>query len=171
MPHESRKAMIVPSLRYRDAPAAIEYLCEKFGFAKRLVIPGPDGTIRHAQLTLGDGMIMLGSAQNRDFGPHVKTPQELGANTQSAYVIVPEIDAHYAHAKAAGAEIVLEIAGCVLRGTPLFRTGSRGQPLALRVLRPLGGIRLARYLAHRLAVERRLHRPVQQRVARFRAST
>ena len=89
MPHESRKAMIVPSLRYRDAPAAIEYLCETFGFTKRLVIPGPDGTIRHAQLTLGDGMIMLGSAQNRDFGPHVKTPQELGANTQSAYVIVP----------------------------------------------------------------------------------
>ena len=88
--------MIVPSLRYRDAPAAIEYLCETFGFTKRLVIPGPDGTIRHAQLTLGDGMIMLGSAQNRDFGPHVKTPQELGANTQSAYVIVPEIDAHYA---------------------------------------------------------------------------
>ena len=109
MPHESRKAMIVPSLRYRDAPAAIEYLCETFGFTKRLVIPGPDGTIRHAQLTLGDGMIMLGSAQNRDFGPHVKTPQELGANTQSAYVIVPEIDAHYRHAKAAGAEIVMDI--------------------------------------------------------------
>ena len=109
MPHESRKAMIVPSLRYRDAPAAIDFMCETFGFTKRLVIPGPDGTIRHAQLTLGNGMIMLGSAQNRDFGPHVKTPQELGANTQSAYVIVPEIDAHYRHAKAAGAEIVMDI--------------------------------------------------------------
>ena len=57
-------------------------------------IPGPDGTIRHAQLTLGAGMIMLGSAQNRDFGPLVKTPHEVGANTQSAYVVVREIDAH-----------------------------------------------------------------------------
>lgn len=109
MSQESRKAMIVPSLRYQDAPAAIEFLYEVFGFARRLVVPGPEGTIRHAQLTLGDGMIMLGSAQNRDFGPHVKTPHEVGANTQSAYVIVPEIDAHYERAKAAGAEIVMEI--------------------------------------------------------------
>ena len=109
MAEESRKAVIVPSLRYRDAPAAIEFLCEAFGFARRLVVPGYDGTIRHAQLTLGDGMIMLGSAQNRDFGPHVRTPQELGGNSQSAYVIVAEIDDHYRHAKAAGAEIVMEI--------------------------------------------------------------
>ncbi len=109
MPHDSRQAMIVPSLRYRDAAAAIAFLCEVFGFARRLVIPGPEGTIRHAQLTLGGGMIMLGSAQNRDFGPHVKTPAEVGANTQSAYVIVPEIDDHYRHAVAAGAEIVMDI--------------------------------------------------------------
>ena len=126
MPHESRKAMIVPSLRYRDAPAAIEYVCEKFGFTKRLVIPGPDGTIRHAQLTLGDGMIMLGSAQNRDFGPLVKTPQELGANTQSAYVIVPEIDAHYEHAKSAGAEIVLEIQDASYGGRLYFALDPEG---------------------------------------------
>ena len=109
MSHGSRKAMIVPSLRYSDAAAAIEFLCETFGFARHLVVPGPEGSIRHAQLTLGNGMIMLGSAQNRDFGPLVKTPREVGANTQSAYVIVPEIDAHYAHAKAAGAEIVMDI--------------------------------------------------------------
>ena len=109
MTQKSRKAMIVPSLRYRDAPAAIEFLCEAFGFTRRLVVPGYDGTIRHAQLTLGDGMIMLGSAQNRDFGPHVRTPEELGGNSQSAYVIVAEIDDHYRHAVAAGAEIVMEI--------------------------------------------------------------
>lgn len=109
MAQESRRAMIVPSLRYRDAPAAIEFLCGAFGFARHLVVPGPEGTIGHAQLTLGDGMIMLGSARNRDFGPHVRTPEELGGNTQSAYVIVAEIDAHYRRAVAAGAEIVMEI--------------------------------------------------------------
>ena len=126
MSQESRKAMIVPSLRYRDAPAAIEFLCEAFGFSRRLVLPGPDGTIRHAQLTLGDGMIMLGSAQNRDFGPHVKTPEELGANTQSAYVIVPEIDAHYRHAKAAGAEIAMEIEDAYYGGRLYFALDPEG---------------------------------------------
>jgi len=109
MAQGSRKAMIVPSLRYRDAPAAIEFLCQAFGFDRHLVVPGPEGTIRHAQLTLGDGMIMLGSARNRDFGPHVRTPEELGGNSQSAYVIVAEVDAHYEQAKAAGAEIVMDI--------------------------------------------------------------
>jgi len=110
MPHDSQKATIIPSLRYQDAPAAIEFLCETFGFTRHLVVPGPEGTIRHAQLTLGNGMIMLGSARNFDFDQMVKTPQEVGANTQSAYVIVREIDAHYQHAKASGAEIVIEIA-------------------------------------------------------------
>ncbi len=126
MTQESRKAMIVPSLRYRDAAAAIEFLCDVFGFARRLVISGPEGSIRHAQLTLGGGMIMLGSAQNRDFGPHVKTPAEVGANTQSAYVIVPEIDAHFAHATAAGAEIVLEIQDASYGGRLYFALDPEG---------------------------------------------
>ncbi len=126
MAPKPRRAMIVPSLRYRDAAAAIEFLCDVFGFARRLVISGPEGTIRHAQLTLGGGMIMLGSAQNRDFGPHVKTPAEVGVNTQSAYVIVPEIDDHYAHAKAAGAEIVLEIQDASYGGRLYFALDPEG---------------------------------------------
>ena len=126
MARESRKATIIPSLRYRDAAAAIEFLCEVFGFARRLVIPGPDGTIGHAQLTLGDGMVMLGSAQNRDFGRHVKPPTEVGANTQSAYVIVPEVDAHYEHARAAGAEIVLEIQDASYGGRLYFALDPEG---------------------------------------------
>ena len=55
------KVTVVPCLRYRDAPAAIEWLCRAFGFEKHAVYPGPDGTIAHAQLTFGNGMIMLGS--------------------------------------------------------------------------------------------------------------
>ncbi|MDX1649873.1 MAG: glyoxalase, partial [Myxococcota bacterium] len=56
-------ATIVPSLRYRDAPKAIDWLCQAFGFEKHLVVPGEDeGRIAHAQLTFGNGMIMLGSA-------------------------------------------------------------------------------------------------------------
>jgi uncharacterized glyoxalase superfamily protein PhnB len=97
-------------MRYRDAPAAIEWLGKAFGFEKHLVVPGENGTITHAQLAFGNGMIMLGSARDDEFGRLVKPPQEIGgAGTQSAYVIVDDVDAHYARAKAAGAEIVMEV--------------------------------------------------------------
>ena len=48
---------------YRNAPAAIDWLCRVFGFERHAVHPGPDNTIMHAELTLGGGMIMLGSAR------------------------------------------------------------------------------------------------------------
>ena len=54
---------IYPSLSFDDAPAAIEWLCRAFGFTKRLVVPGPDGTVMHAELTLGSGVIMVSSAR------------------------------------------------------------------------------------------------------------
>ena len=101
---------IIPTMRYHDAPTAIQWLCEAFGFERHLVVPGEDGAIAHAQLTLGSGMIMLGSARDDDFGGMVKTAREVGANTQSAYIVVEDIDEHYQRAKARGAEIVMEIA-------------------------------------------------------------
>jgi uncharacterized glyoxalase superfamily protein PhnB len=101
---------IIPTMRYHDAPAAIQWLCEAFGFERHLVVPGEDGAIAHAQLTLGSGMIMLGSARDDDFGCLLKTARQAGANTQSPYIVVEEIDEHYQRAKARGAEIVMEIA-------------------------------------------------------------
>jgi uncharacterized glyoxalase superfamily protein PhnB len=103
-------ATVIPCLRYRDAPAAIEWLCQTFGFERQLVVPNPDGTIAHAQLSFGNGMIMLGSVLDTEFGRLMKQPDEIGgAETQSAYVIVADADAVYARAKAAGAEMVLDI--------------------------------------------------------------
>ena len=102
---------VIPAMRYRDAAAAIDWLCKAFGFEKHLVVPGENGTVAHAQLAFGNGMIMLGSARADEFGQWVKPPQEVGgAGTQSAYVIVDDADAHHARAKAAGAEIVMEVA-------------------------------------------------------------
>jgi uncharacterized glyoxalase superfamily protein PhnB len=107
---KSALAIIIPCLRYRNAPAAIEWLGRAFGFEKHLVVPGQEGTIAHAQLTFGTGMIMLGSVQENEFGRLMKQPDEIGrCETQSAYIIVPDADAHYARAKAAGAEILIEI--------------------------------------------------------------
>jgi len=56
-------------------------------------------------------MIMLGSARDDEYGALVKPPADRASVlTQSAYVVVADIDAHYAHAKAAGVEIVMDLA-------------------------------------------------------------
>jgi uncharacterized glyoxalase superfamily protein PhnB len=112
MPKSTRSipGTIIPALRYRDAAAAIEWLCRAFGFEKHLVVPGENGGIAHAQLTLGNGMIMLGSGQGGPYDELVVQPAEAGGVTQAPYIVVAEVDAHYARAKAAGAEIVIEIA-------------------------------------------------------------
>jgi len=59
---------VIPGLRYRNANAAIDWLCKVFGFEKKLVVPNPDGTIAHAELTFGSGMIMLARCPIRSSG-------------------------------------------------------------------------------------------------------
>ena len=106
------KATVIPALRCRDAPAAIEWLCNTFGFEKHLVVPNDDGTIAHAQLSFGNGMIMLSSVPGTEseFGRLMKQPDEIGgAETQCAYIVVNDADAVYARAKAAGAKIATAI--------------------------------------------------------------
>jgi uncharacterized glyoxalase superfamily protein PhnB len=102
---------VIPAMRYRDAPAAIEWLCRVIGFEKRLVVPGPNNSIAHAQLALGRGMLMLGSVDNgSEFGTRIRQPDEIGGyETQSAYVVVADADAVHARAKAEGWKIVVDI--------------------------------------------------------------
>jgi uncharacterized glyoxalase superfamily protein PhnB len=110
VPSKIAPVTIIPGMRYRNAPAAIEWLCNAFGFEKHLVVPGENGTIAHAQLAFGNGMIMLGSIKDNEFNRLTKQPDEIGgAETQSAYVVVPDADAHYARAKAGGAEILRDV--------------------------------------------------------------
>ena len=81
-----------------------------FGFERNLVVPDPNGGIAHAQLTWGNGMIMLGSANNNQFSQLVKSPRESGGiGSQSVYMIVADVDAHHANAVEAGAEIVIPL--------------------------------------------------------------
>ena len=102
-------ATVIPALQYQDAPAAINFLCRAFGFEKSAVYEGEGGSIDHAQLTLGNGMIMLGSAKETDYGKLLVRPRDAGGVTMSVYVIVEDADAHFARAKAAGAEITHEL--------------------------------------------------------------
>ncbi|MGD1072792.1 MAG: VOC family protein [Bryobacteraceae bacterium] len=106
------RSTVIPAMRYRDAPAAIEWLCKALGFEKQAVYPNPDGTIGHAQLTFGNGMVMLGSVTNgTPYSALIRQPGDIGnAETQAPCLIVSDTDAVYATAKAAGAEMVMDIA-------------------------------------------------------------
>jgi uncharacterized glyoxalase superfamily protein PhnB len=92
---------VIPSLRYKDAPRAIEFLEQAFGFRRQMVVDGENGAIAHAELAYGDGMVMLGTDRDDSYGSHV--------GQGWMYVVVEDADAHYARAKAAGAEIVREL--------------------------------------------------------------
>ncbi len=96
-PTEDRDAApnVFPVLRYRDAPTAIRWLGAAFGFEPRLVVPGPNGSVRHAELGFGPGAVLLGSASGDD-------PPAVGAGI---YVAVDDVDAHYERAVDAGATI------------------------------------------------------------------
>ena len=97
---------VIPAIRYRDAPAAIEWLCRAFGFTEHLVVPGGAGTIAHAELTYQNGMIMLGSARDDEFGRLVAPKEKGRPATAGVHVVVQDVDAHHAQAAAAGAEII-----------------------------------------------------------------
>ncbi|HKN93386.1 MAG TPA: VOC family protein [Thermoleophilaceae bacterium] len=93
---------LYPVLRYRDAQAAIQFLCEAFGFERHAVYEAEDGSVEHAQLAHGNGMVMLSTeSDERAWGPH--------AGQGWTYVVVDDADAHYARAKTAGATIVREL--------------------------------------------------------------
>jgi uncharacterized glyoxalase superfamily protein PhnB len=94
-------ATIFPSLRYRDARRAIDFLVDAFGFETKVVVDGEEGTVAHAELTYGDGGVMLGTDRDDSYGSHV--------GHGWMYVVVEDADAHYARATAAGAEIVREL--------------------------------------------------------------
>ncbi len=102
---------LIPTLRYRDAHAAIDWLCRVFPLTRHAVFEGPNNTIAHAELTCGAGMIMLGSAEAGDPLAAVRTqPDEVGGrSTCTPYLIVPDCEPVYAAAQAAGASMVMPL--------------------------------------------------------------
>ena len=99
---------VIPALRYRESRAALDWLCRAFGFERHLVVEAEDGSIRHAQLTFGHGMVMLGQARDGEHDTRMVSPGEIGGRqTQCPYLVVADVDAHHARAAAAGAEIVM----------------------------------------------------------------
>ncbi len=106
------RSSVIPCLRYREAPAAIDWLCDVFGFERHAVFPDAAGGIAHAQLVLDGGMLMLSSVP-RDESPVdllQRQPDEVGGfETECPYLVVSGVDAVYERARSAGAQIVMEI--------------------------------------------------------------
>jgi uncharacterized glyoxalase superfamily protein PhnB len=107
---------ITSSVFYEDANAAIEWLCKTFGFVVRLKVEEPKGHVAHAELAFGDdGLVMIGTASvatpaKEPYQKFFASPKALdGRHTQNLAIFVDDVDAHYAHAKAAGAKIVREL--------------------------------------------------------------
>lgn len=102
-------SVLIPCLAYKDADAAVDWLVRAFGFKAHAVYRDEAGQVVHAELSFGNGMIMIGPDQGGEFGKRVMTLPERadGRCTQTIYVVVDDVDAHYARAAAAGAETII----------------------------------------------------------------
>ncbi len=96
---------IVPYLAYDDAPAAIAFLCDAFGFEERYRIPMADGRVGHAELVYRGNVLMLASAYP-EMG--FTSPAKLPTVHTQVHISVEDVDAHFVRARAAGATIASE---------------------------------------------------------------
>jgi uncharacterized glyoxalase superfamily protein PhnB len=95
---------VSPYLLYEDGAGALDFLQRAFGFEEEMRMPGEEGrSIGHAQLRLGDDVIMLAEG-----GPDYRSPKRADHYNALVHVYVDDVDAHFEQAKAAGAEIVME---------------------------------------------------------------
>src|SRR4051812_29673207 len=102
---------ITPVLVYEDSKAAFSWLMKAFGFEAREKVTGPDGQVLHGELVLGQGVVMIGNAAaSPSSSSRWASPKSLkGRGTQFLYVMVPDVDAHFARAKKAGAKVIGEL--------------------------------------------------------------
>lgn len=92
---------IVPYLYYEDGSAALEFLAKAFAFEERIRVARPDGSLMHAEAGYRENRVMLGTPVEKPGGPRRR---DLPRHS-SVMCYVDDVDAHYARARAAGAEI------------------------------------------------------------------
>ncbi|MFI8217218.1 VOC family protein [Streptomyces sp. NPDC085932] len=94
---------VYPTLLYDDAKAAIRQLTEALGFRELSLFEGEDGSVLHAELTQGNGAVMIGT---RGTGSVFDRAMK-GAGTAGVYVVVDDVDAHHRRAVEHGVEILM----------------------------------------------------------------
>ena len=98
---------LTPYFAVDDAAKAIEYYKTAFGAKERVRMDAPDGKIGHAELEIGDTLLMLS-----DPFPNASTkpPSELGGTTAGVFMYVEDVDAVVKRAVDAGATVTMEVA-------------------------------------------------------------
>jgi PhnB protein len=94
---------ITPYLAVDDATQAIEFYKRAFGATERSRMPGPDGRIAHAELEIGDSLIMTSDQYPQS---SCKTPKEVGGTTAAVFLYVEDVDSVVQDAVDAGATIL-----------------------------------------------------------------
>ncbi|MEP6683668.1 MAG: VOC family protein [Parafilimonas sp.] len=109
---------IIPMLSYENGVAAIEWLCKAFGFEENKDIRMMEGhRLTHAELKLNDSIVMLAtpSKDYESINKHRKHCEQTNKWLSVPYIVnglmvyVDNVDSHYKHTKANGAEILSEI--------------------------------------------------------------
>ena len=95
--------LVVPYLMYEDTAAALDWLGKAFGFRERFRHTVEGGRIDHAEMEIGDGLLMLATP-----GPGYRSPRSLGGATALVHVYVEDLGAHFERAKASGAVVRTE---------------------------------------------------------------
>ena len=93
---------LTPYLAVEDAARAIEFYKDAFGAEEIHRMPGPDGSIAHAELQIGDSKLMLSDPFPQS---SVRPPAERGGPTASVFMYVDDADALFDQAQAAGATV------------------------------------------------------------------
>lgn len=103
---DPKRPTLGSSIYYEDRRAAIDWLEKAFGFERSMIITDEKGEIAHAEMTFGDGYVMIGGR----WADFTATPGDVGGkNTQNVHVQLPDgLDAHCERARAAGATILQE---------------------------------------------------------------
>jgi len=94
-----------PYLCTRDAARALEFYRQAFGAVEVMRIAMPDGKIGHAEITIGDSLIMIAD----EFPEHNRSPQTLGGTTVMIHLYVEDVDALASRAVAAGATLAVPV--------------------------------------------------------------
>ncbi len=97
---------LTPYLAVEDASRAIEFYKEAFGAEEVVRMPGPDGSVAHAELQIGDSKLMLSDPFPQS---NVRPPSERGGPTASIFMYVDDVDATFEQAQRAGAAVVSEL--------------------------------------------------------------
>lgn len=106
-PIPAEYAGVTPYLSVNDAAAAIEFYKKGFGATEVMRLPGPDGKLGHAEIRIGDALVMLAD-ESPDYGN--LSPKTLGGSAVRLHMYVEDVDAFFEQAVAAGAKVLIPIA-------------------------------------------------------------